>query len=101
MKNAMRQIKLLLLILTLGVWGLVAQHFFTSSVFSATPGKRIYVATSDKEGKIYFDHSAGDNLAFTGSGLFNVLSEAIKQNVRVHSIMSPSSGGGYVIFVER
>src|SRR5215813_13881572 len=100
MSTTTRQIKLLLLGLTLGVWGLFAQSFFTSASGSAVPAKRIYVATSNKEGKIFFDNSPG-NIAFTATGLVNVLNEAARQDVKIHSIVFASNVGGYAFFVEK
>jgi hypothetical protein len=93
----------LLLLLTLGVWGLLARSFFPPVAGSASPppaAKRIYVASSDKDGKIFFDNSPG-NIGFTASGLLNVLDEAAKQGIKVHSVVSPSGVGGYVVFVEK
>src|SRR5262249_60496246 len=96
MKEVNRQIKLLLLALVLGVWGLLAQSFFTSASGSAVPAKRIYVATSNKEGKIFFDNSPG-NIGFSASGLLTVLDEAARKGIKIHSVVSPSGIGGYVV----
>src|SRR5262249_19962846 len=99
MKEVNRQIKLLILALVLGVWGLFAQSFFTSAAGSAVPAKRIYVCSSDEEGKIFFDNSAG-NIGFNATGLLAVLNEAVRKGIKVHSVLSPSTGG-YVVFVEK
>jgi hypothetical protein len=111
MRGTNQQIVVALLVaLTLGVWGLLARSFFPLATGSASPAptptptpmvKQVYVVSSDKDGKIFFDNSPG-NIAFTASGLGHVLQEAAKRGIKIHSIVSPSGigGGGYVVFVE-
>lgn len=73
MRATSQQIKALLLALTLGVWGLLARSFFPPATGSASPppaAKRVYVASSDNDGKIFFDNSPG-NIGFTASGLLS------------------------------
>jgi hypothetical protein len=59
----------------------------------------VYVSTQDEKGKIRFDHT-GTVTGTTLTGLVNVLDEAARQGVKVHSI-TPLSRGGYVVFVEK
>jgi hypothetical protein len=99
METMGKQIKLLLLLLALGVWGLLLRSFFPPSV-GTTSGKRLYACTIDDQGKIYLDHS-GSSLAFTGTGLVSVLDEAARQGVKIHSVMSPANGGGYIVLIEK
>jgi hypothetical protein len=102
MKGTSRQIKIPLAPLALGVWGLLARSFFPSATGSASAPpavKRVYVASSDGAGKIFFDNSPG-NIDFGASGLLSVLKEAEKKGITVHSVISISLGG-YVVFVQK
>jgi hypothetical protein len=103
MRGTSRQIKALLLALTLGVWGLLARSFFPPATREASPPpmvKHVYVVSSDDKGKIFFDNSPG-NIGFSASGLLSVLDEAARKGVKIHSVVSPSGLGGYVVFVEK
>ena len=97
-----RQIKALLLALTIGVWGLLARSFFLSDGRDAAPPppvKRVYVASSDKDGKLFFDNTPG-NIGFDARGLLAVTNEANRQGIKIHSVIL-SGPGGYVILVEK
>ncbi|HEY7307233.1 MAG TPA: hypothetical protein VH601_24125 [Bryobacteraceae bacterium] len=103
MKGTSRQIRALLLALTLGVWALLVRSFLPPMTGEASPppaAKRVYVVTSNDQGKIFFDNSPG-NIAFNASGLLSVLDEAARRGVKIHSVVSPSGLGGYVVFVEK
>jgi hypothetical protein len=62
--------------------------------------KRVYVALSDKDGKIFFDNSKGE-IRFQPSELLRVFDEAARRGFRVHSIVTPPEIGGFVVFVEK
>jgi hypothetical protein len=103
MKGTSRQIKALLLVLVLGVWGLLIRSFFPPASREASPSpavKRVYVVSTDDKGKISFDSAPG-SIGFGATGLLNVLDEAARQGVKIHSVLSPSGVGGYVVLVER
>jgi hypothetical protein len=99
MMDANRQIKLLLILLVIGVWGLLLRSLVWPVSGTTAVEKRVYVSTQDEKGKIRFDHT-GTVTGTTLTGLVNVLDEAARQGVKVHSI-TPLSRGGYVVFVEK
>jgi hypothetical protein len=103
MRVTSRQIRALLLALTIGVWGLLARSLFPPTTGEASPApaaRRVYVVSSSENGKIFFDNSPG-NIDFNASGLVSVLEEAARRGVKIHSVVSPSGLGGYVVFVEK
>ncbi|MGH9754593.1 MAG: hypothetical protein ACREA2_17595 [Blastocatellia bacterium] len=107
MRDTNRQIRIILLALTLGVWGLIARSFFpptTGSASQPTAAKRVYVASltfGDRgEGIVSFDNSPG-HITLDRSQMVFALNEAARRGIKVHSVISPSDLGRYTVFVEK
>ena len=95
-----RQIRILLLTLVIGIWGLLLRGLFSPASEAASPlppEKFVYVVSLDKSG-YHFDNTPG-NIAFNAAGLAEALNEAARKGIRVHSVVS--STAGYVVFVEK
>lgn len=100
MQGTNRLNNILLLILIVGVWVLVLRSMTQTAPGAAATRKQLVVCAIDEQGKYRFDGSGG-SLGLTATGLVNALEEAARQNVTIHSIISPSNVGGYVIIVEK
>ncbi|HKX29154.1 MAG TPA: hypothetical protein VJ302_15775 [Blastocatellia bacterium] len=98
-----RQIRILLLALVVGVWGLLLRGLFSpisGAAGSMSAEKLIYVVSRDKDKQIFnFDNTPG-NIGLTAAGLNEALREAVNKGIRVHSVI-PGPNGGYVVFVEK
>ena len=99
-----RQIRILLLALVVGVWGLLLRGLFspTSGAASSPPTEKlVYLVSRDKDKpEFHFDNTPG-NIGLTAAGLNEALKEAASKGIRVHSVITGIDGNGYVVFVER
>jgi hypothetical protein len=100
MQGTNRLTNILLMILIVSVWALVWRGMAQTAPGAAATKKELVVCAIDEQGKYRFD-GGGDSLGLTATGLVNALEEAARQNVTIHSIITPSNGGGYVIIVEK